>query len=84
MNDVPPARLEPGVYIIVFPLQLKLPDNPGGGVIEKADCADVWFMDSLKVTVIWVVIGTFVPVGVFPITVGGDVSETDAVVNGHE
>ena len=75
-------RLEPGVYVIIFPLQLKLPEV--AGEVEKADWAVAWFIDSLKVTVICEVTGTPVPVGVLSVTIGGDVSETDAVVNCHE
>ena len=62
---------------MVFPFQLKLPLV--AGEVKNADSADTIFIPSLKVTVIWETIGTFVPLGVFTITEGGAVSGT--VVN---
>ena len=61
-------RFESGVYVITFPLQLKLPVV--AGKVENADSTDALFIASLKVTVILVVTGSLVPVGVFPITTG--------------
>ena len=62
---------------MVFPLQLKLPVV--GGEVKNANSADVLFMALLNVTVILVVTGSLVPVGVFPVTAGFVVSAT--VVN---
>ncbi len=59
---------------MVLPFQLKLPAV--AGEVEKADCADAWFIASLKVTVICVFTGTLLPVGVLPMIVGGVVSVT--------
>jgi len=42
--------------------------------MSNAFSTDVLFIASLKVTLICVVTGTFVPVGSFPVTVGGVVS----------
>jgi len=57
-----------GVKVIVSPDQLNVPATEGS--MENASSTDVVFIDSLNVTVITVVTGTSVPVGVLSVTVG--------------
>jgi len=67
-----------GVKVIVSPDQLNVPATEGS--MENASSTDVVFIDSLNVTVITVVTGTSVPVGVLSVTVGAVVSGSAAVV----
>ena len=66
----------------MLPLQLKLPVV--AEEVEKADCADAWFIASLKVTVICVFTGTLLPVGVLPRIVGGVVGGVVGTYEGSE
>jgi len=72
------ARSAVGVKVIVSPDQLNDPATEGS--MEKASSTDVVFIDSLNVTVITVVTGMSVPVGVLSVTVGAVVSGSAPVV----
>jgi len=61
-----------------LPDQLSVPATEGA--MENASSTDVVFIDSLNVTVITVVTGTAVPIGVLSVTVGAVVSDSAAVV----
>ena len=64
--------------VIVSPAQLIVPVTEES-LIENASSTEVVFIASLNVTVITVVTGTFVPVGVLPETVGAVLSGVVAV-----
>jgi len=66
------------VKFIISPDQDKIPGTLG--LMSNTLCTDVVFIDSLNVTVILVVTGTPVPVGVLPITVSGVLSGSSGII----
>jgi len=65
------------VKFIISPDQDKIPGTLGS--MSNALCTDVVFIDSLNDTVILVVTGTSVPVGVLPVTMGAALSSVVAL-----
>jgi hypothetical protein len=86
VHDVPGARLALGVMVAVLPFvdQAVLAPGQVPPAAVKASAVVVWFMASLKVTLIGVVTATLVALfaGVVLTTVGG--VALAAVVNVHE
>ena len=71
-------RAASGLKVIVSPDQLNVPVTEGS--VENAPSTDAVFIDSSNVTVITVVTGTSVPVGVLSVTVGGVLSCMSSVM----
>ena len=71
------ARSPDGVRVIVLPAQLNVPVTEG--LAENALSTDDVFIASSNVKVSTVVIGTSIPVGVLPVTVGAVLSGVVAV-----